>query len=89
MPTVVNSIQSDAPFPKYSTSIMIRENFRENENFRELKFCENCPIFAKMEKCIFVSILVGELMVPPLVISTDLTVYVHTAHVRAHKKSSR
>jgi hypothetical protein len=51
MPTLVNSIQSDAPFPKYSTSIMIpllASIFVKKFSRKFLHLRENFRIFAKI-----------------------------------------
>jgi hypothetical protein len=70
MPTLVNSIQSDATFPKYSTSIMVTllaPIFVKKFSGKFLHLRENFRIFAKIfanisRKCeneIFVSALMA------------------------------
>jgi hypothetical protein len=56
IPTLVNSIQSDAPFPKYSTSIIIpllASILVKKFSRKFLHLRENCRIFAKISrKCV-------------------------------------
>jgi hypothetical protein len=65
MPTLINSIQSDAPLPKYSTSIMITplaSIFVKKLSRKFLHFRENFHIFAKISRKCEIEIFVSALM---------------------------